>query len=150
MGSLYLPFISCQPAFCPVIYPSIHVLFVIIRLVICFFVFCISISTLLFRSPFVRPPDCRNKVFRLSIKCIVFISSRSLAIIGDTGFTLGTSPISAAPFSSPAILRDVNTFSSSLSRVIDQRGELRAASGEICRPGERNCDVHIIRFRRNY
>lgn len=85
-------------------------------------------------------PFCRDKIFPLSVKRIVFISWRSPAIIGDADFTLGTSPISTAPFSRGTAR--VNTFSSSLSRVIDQQGELRAASGEICRLGERNYDVH--------
>lgn len=120
MEPLYLPFISCQLAFCPVIYLSIHILFVTIRPVICFFLFryFISISTLFFRSSFVRPPDCRNKIFHLSIKCIVFISSRSPA----TPVLLSARLRFLQLLFLPRDTARVNTFSSSLSRVIDQRG----------------------------
>lgn len=106
--------------------------------------FCMSISTLLFRLSFVRrSPDClfaATKSFLCPLNVLylflrVFIS---LVIIGNA--FLGTFPIFTVSFSRDTAR--VNTFSSSLSRVIDQRSELRATSAEICRLGERNYDVH--------
>lgn len=142
MEPLYLPFISCQCAFCPIIYLPVHILFVIIRLAICSLFFLIHLFPRFYFIIFCSLtwlPFCRNKIFPLSVKRIVFISWRSPAIIDDAGFTLGTYPISTVPFSRGTAR--VNTFSSSLSRVIDQQGELRATR-EIFRLGERNYDVH--------
>lgn len=140
MEPLYLPFILCQLAFCLVIYLSVHILLVIIRLAIFFFIF---ISTLLFRSSFVRSPDClfaATKSFTCPLNVLYLFLHVLLRLSATRVLLSARLRFLQFPFSRGTTR--VNTFSSSLSRVIDQRGELRAASGEICRLGERNYDVH--------
>lgn len=150
MAPLYLPFISCQLAFCPVIYLSVQLLFVIAHttqfssLPIFFFFLLLLYShpTLFFLSSFVHLSNCPFAamifpLFRWTY-CIYFLSF-SFVIIDFTGFTLVTFSSLAISFSRSAA-RMLLHFRAHC-RVIDRHRKLRAANGEIRRLRERNYDV---------
>lgn len=157
MRPLYLPFISRQLLFrFPVIYLSVHILFVIILLAItCFFFFYIyiSISTPLFLSSFVRPPDClfaATKSFPCPLNVLyLFPGVLSLRLSATRVLLVARLPFLQFLFPPRGTAR-VNTFSSPLSRVIDQQGVLRATGRFADSASVITMFMAIIRFRRNY